>query len=775
MSEISSPNSNYTISPVFEAPKPLINYKDSDDTYSNDSLNSEEEDSNIFYKLTPAIDNPFLNFKEQDSSIFFENIQKENNPILKSRIEDTHEFSVNTPIPGNPFTPQIVITHASSPEEGSSLDLDTETKLDNQTINIQQSENNLPVNSVAQKLKLNLTKTWEPEIIYSEFSNRQIKEKRASIDSYPRTQTGINDNLEYNAQQDAKSIANNKKTKLRQEKTMSQNRSFQFPAPCRFDEKTSSVNHFLASFDNYSDFNKISIEEKPTLLMSYLNPKSFNWVNNLPADTKTNYILLREAFAKKYKTDDSNLLANYAKESNLESYIDNFEKLQNLEGMNNEVLKKFFIANLSPHIKRVFSRGVPSSLEECIEIARRENNFQLEGGSENKSENKSLKNVFNMIAESNVNKIAALEQKIRNMTEPDKGAYSKFDEQENMRRPDSRDNNTLKSTNPFSNEQMSNRDSINRYNRQNSNPFRNNSEALFKSGWGENKILDRQNQFNTQNNNTFQRNNFGRKPQSKNIFCYICGERNSHLSNQCNNRANMYCPPCNQNTHCFLNCPARDICSICSRIGHSKEECRNTNTYNIEHNRNLPDNFNKRKVSFMMLKTQRNFSEQYQNFHDSESSSESSEHSSEDCKNDKNKILKKRKQTHTKFVQTTLSRPQNIVRSTTVLQTDNDNMLTVKCMIKQKEYDLLLDTGSDVSILSLETLTKINKGSKNITIHEPDLTCRAAAGQEMEVLGKIFLNIYINGKKYPHHFYILESLLSPGIIGLDFLCYINVA
>ena len=91
--------------------------------------------------------------------------------------------------------------------------------------------------------------------------------------------------------------------------------------------------------------------------MSYLNPKSFNWVSNLPADTKTNYILLREAFAKKYKTDDSDLLANYAKESNLESYIDNFEKLQNLEGMNNEVLKKFFIAKLSPNIKRVFSRG----------------------------------------------------------------------------------------------------------------------------------------------------------------------------------------------------------------------------------------------------------------------------------------------------------------------------------------------------------------------------------------------------------------------------------
>ena len=67
---------------------------------------------------------------------------------------------------------------------------------------------------------------------------------------------------------------------------------------------------------------------------------------------------------------------------------------------------------------------------------------------------------------------------------------------------------------------------------------------------------------------------------------------------------------------------------------------------------------------------------------------------------------------HTKFVQTTLSRPQNILRSTTVLNTDKDNMLTVKCMIKQKDYELLLDTGSDVSIISLETLTKINKGSK---------------------------------------------------------------
>ena len=117
--------------------------------------------------------------------------------------------------------------------------------------------------------------------------NKQ-QQKRASIDSNAQTQTNINENLEYNEQQDAFTITNTQETKHTQKKKMSQNINFQFPAPCRFDEKTSSVNNFLSSFDNYSDFNKIIIEEKPTLLMSYLNPKSFNWVNNLPVDTKTN-------------------------------------------------------------------------------------------------------------------------------------------------------------------------------------------------------------------------------------------------------------------------------------------------------------------------------------------------------------------------------------------------------------------------------------------------------------------------------------------------------
>ena len=52
-----------------------------------------------------------------------------------------------------------------------------------------------------------------------------------------------------------------------------------------------------------------------------------------------------------------------------------------------------------------------------------------------------------------------------------------------------------------------------------------------------------------------------------------------------------------------------------------------------------------------MMRTQRNFSERYQNFHDSESSSNLSEESSGEYANIRNKQVKKAKQMNTKSVQ----------------------------------------------------------------------------------------------------------------------------
>ena len=73
-------------------------------------------------------------------------------------------------------------------------------------------------------------------------------------------------------------------------------------------------------------------------------------------------------------------------------------------------------------------------------------------------------------------------------------------------------------------------------------------------------------------------------------------------------------------------------------------------------------------------------------------------------------------------------------------------------MIRQRDYDQLSDTDSDISIIFLDTLTKINKGLETITVHKPELTCCAAGGQVMPVLGKVNLIIYINGNEYPFTF-----------------------
>ena len=56
---LSTPNSEYNLSPIFEPPKPLKLYKDTEDTFSYASFDSESEDNKIFSKETPTIGNPF--------------------------------------------------------------------------------------------------------------------------------------------------------------------------------------------------------------------------------------------------------------------------------------------------------------------------------------------------------------------------------------------------------------------------------------------------------------------------------------------------------------------------------------------------------------------------------------------------------------------------------------------------------------------------------------------------------------------------------------------
>ena len=82
-------------------------------------------------------------------------------------------------------------------------------------------------------------------------------------------------------------------------------------------------------------------------------------------------------------------------------------------------------------------------------------------------------------------------------------------------------------------------------------------------------------------------------------------------------------------------------------------------------------------------------------------------------------------QVSTKAIQTTLSRPNNIVCHTSVLYRKNGNIFSVNYSIENTKLQLLVDTGSDISVISLKSIENIRR-DVNLEIKMPDLTCQAA-------------------------------------------------
>ena len=81
----------------------------------------------------------------------------------------------------------------------------------------------------------------------------------------------------------------------------------------------------------------------------------------------------------------------------------------------------------------------------------------------------------------------------------------------------------------------------------------------------------------------------------------------------------------------------------------------------------------------------------------------------------------------TKAIQTNLSRPNNLVRHTSVLYREDGNIFSVSCKIENTNLQLLVDTGSDISVISLKSLIDIRR-DVSLNIEMPDLTCQAAGG-----------------------------------------------
>ena len=85
-------------------------------------------------------------------------------------------------------------------------------------------------------------------------------------------------------------------------------------------------------------------------------------------------------------------------------------------------------------------------------------------------------------------------------------------------------------------------------------------------------------------------------------------------------------------------------------------------------------------------------------------------------------------------------------------------------VIANKVVEIMIDSGSSVSLVrgSLTSYHKLNAVPR-------DLQLVSAAGESIPILGQITLPIQLGGLKVNHLFVVVRSLITPVILGIDFM------
>ena len=94
------------------------------------------------------------------------------------------------------------------------------------------------------------------------------------------------------------------------------------------------------------------------------------------------------------------------------------------------------------------------------------------------------------------------------------------------------------------------------------------------------------------------------------------------------------------------------------------------------------------------------------------------------------------------------------------------NAAITRGMVGKMEVDIMLDSGSSVSLIQEGVVTDF-LGEK--TPSPVGLTLVSAAGEDIPVLGCITVPLGIGSLQVSHSLIIVQSLIGPVILGLDFL------
>ena len=92
---------------------------------------------------------------------------------------------------------------------------------------------------------------------------------------------------------------------------------------------------------------------------------------------------------------------------------------------------------------------------------------------------------------------------------------------------------------------------------------------------------------------------------------------------------------------------------------------------------------------------------------------------------------------------------------------------TVRGKIGEREVDIMLDSGSSVSLLKEEVI----KGMRGVVKRKYAQNTRlvTAAGEELPILDQVTVHVKLNSVDHVHDFLVVEKLITSAILGIDFL------
>ena len=96
-----------------------------------------------------------------------------------------------------------------------------------------------------------------------------------------------------------------------------------------------------------------------------------------------------------------------------------------------------------------------------------------------------------------------------------------------------------------------------------------------------------------------------------------------------------------------------------------------------------------------------------------------------------------------------------------------DGAATLTGELAGKPMEMMLDSGSAVSLVLKEEADKLQDKLTNITI--PQVRLITASGEPLQIAGRVQASVKICQLNVIHQFLVVDKLVTPVILGLDFL------